>query len=108
MTTTNAAGFGPPEKNEAGRASKQTTGPADQNQHLEFDSQEQATQAIQERDQRIGACIVRASNAGYSLHITSGHTGKPIFVVTRWGWARDFDSLQAVEDWLDRVAGVPA
>lgn len=84
-----------------------TPGPCDTRlEHRHFPNREAAAQAVAELDQRIGALIVRASNKDYSLHITSGQTGKPIFVVTRWGWARDFDSLQAVESWLDRVVGV--
>jgi hypothetical protein len=110
MTTTSAAGFGPPEMNEAGRAAKQTTGLEDQNQRLEFDSQEQATQAIQERDQRIGAAIAHADRLGWQTHVTQGINGSARYVVVRWGRSRDFDGLDQFESWLVRVdpQGVPA
>ncbi len=49
----------------------------------------------------------KAAKAGVQIHAFDDEdTGKTFFVVSRWNLTRQLDSLNSIEKWLDRVAGV--
>lgn len=49
----------------------------------------------------------KASEVGVQIYAFDDEdTGKTVFVVSRWNLTRQLDSLNSIEKWLDRVAGV--
>lgn len=50
----------------------------------------------------------RAALHGITLIQSTDDRDRPLYVASRWALTRDFDSLLAVSQWLDRVTGVPA
>lgn len=53
----------------------------------------------------LANATARAALAGITLHHLEGDFGRPVFVATRWALTKQFDSLEDVERWLDRVNG---
>ncbi|WP_342620836.1 hypothetical protein [Rhodoferax sp. GW822-FHT02A01] len=44
---------------------------------------------------------------GVTLHRLEGDYGTPVYVATRWAMTKQLDTLEEVEDWLQRVTGKP-
>lgn len=59
-------------------------------------------------DKRFATVAARAALAGIVLHRFEGDYGRPIYIATRWALTRQFDDLDAVEQWLDMVTGKAA
>ena len=56
---------------------------------------------------RLTSLRTKAAKAGVQIHAFDDEdTGKTFFVVSRWNLTRQLDSLNSIEKWLDRVAGV--
>lgn len=58
--------------------------------------------AAPDEEKRFANAAARAALAGVTLIADS----TPRFLASRWGLMRVFDSLEAVERWLDLVTGV--
>ena len=54
-------------------------------------------------DKQFKTLQAQAALAGHRLQRHSN-----VFLISRWGHAKQFDSLAAVAAWIDRVGGVPA
>ena len=52
-------------------------------------------------EKRLATLTARAALAGVALIADS----TPRYLVTRWGLTRELDSLDALERWLEQVAG---
>ena len=54
---------------------------------------------------RLATLMARAALLGVTLHHTEGDFVPHIFLETKWALTREFTDLDAVERWLDMVAG---
>lgn len=61
--------------------------------------------AVAAHDQRFARLQAALGQAGFDLAAISVN-GAAVFVATRWGRSKDFDSLAAAEAWADKVLGV--
>lgn len=57
---------------------------------------------------RIATAKARAALDGIELHQIVNDTGSVEFIATRWSLTKAFDSLDALETWLDTVTGQTA
>lgn len=55
--------------------------------------------------ERLANLRARAAMAGVTLHAPTADKGQPCYIVSRWNLTRQFDSLDAAEQWLDMVSG---
>lgn len=54
---------------------------------------------------RLATATARAALAGITLRPIEDDGGRRVFIVSRWAFTRQLDSLDAVEAWLDLVCG---
>lgn len=82
----------------AGQAQEQNT--AD---HAIIADEAAARAAVKAQDKRIKTLQARAALAGVAVHIVSTPAGGSELLASRWAFAKRFDSVDALEAWLQRV-----
>ena len=60
------------------------------------------------RDKRLSSAIARAALIGVIVHRIESDFGGEEFIASRWALTKAFSSLDALEAWIDRVAGPKA
>jgi len=63
---------------------------------------------VERHDKRVSTAQARAAIAGYAAHIVSKHGSGSEFLVLRWQFSRTLPTIEALEQWIDVVAGVRA
>lgn len=53
---------------------------------------------------RLATVTARCALAGITLHRIEDDRGRETFIVTRWALTRELQTLDDVEQWLERVA----
>lgn len=59
-------------------------------------------------DKREATARARAALAGVTMARIENDAGRMVYIVSRWAMTRELEDLDAVEAWLDRVAGSAA
>ena len=54
---------------------------------------------------RLATLKARAALAGVVVHDLEDDRGQPEYIATKWALTKSLHSLDALEAWLDRVAG---
>ena len=79
--------------------------PAATGQTQDQSTNKQIIGAVDPARKAFASLQARAALAGIALHRINRQDGAEAFLVSRWALSREFDSLEAVEDWLERVGG---
>jgi hypothetical protein len=56
-------------------------------------------------DKRFATAQARAAMIGATLHRIEDDRGVDVFIVSKWNLTRELRDMDAVELWLDRIAG---
>lgn len=56
---------------------------------------------------RVATLQARAALSGIALHHVEGENGRPVYIATKWALTKQFESLDEVEAWIDRVTDKP-
>lgn len=59
----------------------------------------------QQADKEFSTLRARAAMRGHELHRSNPHDGPVRYWVSRWGMARDLQSIEAVRDFVRQIGG---
>jgi hypothetical protein len=66
---------------------------------------EQCAVAVAESPKAFATTQARAALVGVTLYRTEDDRGRRAYIVSKWALTRELPTLEAVEEWLDRVVG---
>jgi hypothetical protein len=56
-------------------------------------------------EKRLSTLMARAALAGIVVHGLENDHGQPVYIVSHWALTRELDSLDELQEWLERVTG---